>query len=45
MYFIDFSIGDKINKDYEGICRKTRPKNINFDGVTIVPILYSKNHQ
>ena len=23
MYLIDFSIGDKINKDYEGICRKT----------------------
>ena len=43
-YQYDFSIGNKILKNYELIRRKTKPKDVDFDGVTMVPILTSAKH-
>ena len=38
----DFSIGDRIIKNYEIISRKTKTTGVDYDAVCFVPILESK---
>ena len=39
----DFSIGDRIIKNYESVSRKTKPTGVDYDAVCFVPILESKS--
>ena len=44
MKHIDYSIGDRIKKNYEGVFRPTSvAKKLPVDGVDIIPIIHYKD--
>ena len=41
-YLTDYSVGEKLNCNYESVERKTKRAGLEYDGVTVVPLIIKK---